>query len=1273
MYVYEHKFSMNAPSTPNNIFHKKIRPPKSYEKWILRILVTTGLLSSISFGVWFFDWDHVGHTFLFVILSISLSYKFLHFLYEWFYISSIQVDPVPEMKKNWSVDMLTTFVPGEPYDMIRQTLRGMVAVKYPHTTYLCDEGDDPFLKKMCEELGVIHLYRGKDKRGAKAGNINYALQHHARGDIAVILDPDHIPVPEFIDRVLPYFEDPKVGFVQSIQGYSNQQESWIAKGAAEQTYLYYGPLMMGMHKHGTVQAIGANCAFRRAALDSIDGHATGLCEDMHTSMQLHAKQWTSVYIPELLTRGRVPAALGTYYNQQLKWSRGCFELLFEVYPKLFSKFTFKQRVHYFLTPLYFFYGVIGLLDLSIPIYCLFTYRVPLLFDLGMFIWKILPVLISITLIRFYAQRFTLDKRESGFYFMGGILRLGSWWVYLIGFIYSILRKEVPYIPTLKEEAKKNDIKNSFPNILVILLSGIAIVYGIIQDSNPYSWLMAAFCFYNMVLLGVVVFLGQQKLLSKNYESLYTGRMSAFRLWWYRVRHSLVYPMLKSHLVAVNFSLFFLFTIFFLPFDKLFLNTDAIEEPLKRSGWFLMEDTTEGFEKIQQYADEMVMQNAVHPRRKQILPDRITTFDAAELKKCAYRLQLSVKDQFIPLFSINSGAITDSSFSADSSFWRDLAGMIKAHQQPVLLQVAPPQRFTTDSTLISRQKVIFRKIVTLFKEREAANALFAWNYDPQSLYPGRRYVDLVTITPQELSQIKKQELFHHDRPVLLSVSDDTELDKTLNSPVLTPDHYYQLLGWYSPQVSYSKTIPITPPPAKLTQNISEEVDRTAPNLREAKKKSPNILFDTARGQFTWNLNDSLHYIRGVVYNPENHWRDPSWPLTRRQLDHDFSLIKAMGANTISRTGASSYDQNIFKTARKHQISIIYNLEIDPRIDYFGETEKVIQLKERLLEEARTNKKQEAIIAWSVNSGMWMELANYFYQPYLTQIRRAYADFVTELLTEIRVIDPNRPILLSFDGNLELPGIFEDHLSSLGLVDLVGINTNDTSRIDQLKKLLKKYSLETPYLVNEFGLKASWDLNENLLTEEQRIIEPSSFEKARKYSKLWKYIEQDRANNVGGIAYCWKDRAEGTATLSGITDYKGRLKPTYFALKEQYTGQKQAFPLGDLKLTDEFTDLTPSVQFIAPAKGLLYYEWQVKKQEYLQTTFETSFPYQETTNTGFSLRKRFYEEFQYRFIPLNRGNSLRIKQNNQDNERVYLYIYDDQNHVVTASYPIDNAKR
>ena len=414
-------------------------------------MILLGLTAMAIFVWWFSDPEHIGNHVLYGLLTFGLGFRLLKALHEWYHYASVSVPKIPESHREWKVDMLTTFCAGEPYEMIVNTLQAMVAVRYPHKTYLCDEADDPYLKKICEELGVIHSYRGEDKKNAKAGNVNYCLENKADGEIVIILDPDHVPTPDFIDRVIPYFENPEIGFVQCIQAYGNQEESFVAKGAAEQTYHFYGPMMMSMNTYGTVQAIGANCTFRRSALDSIGGHAPGLAEDMHTAMQLHAKGWKSLYVPELLTRGQVPSTISAYYKQQLKWSRGVFELLFRVYPKLFWKFTWRQKLHYLLIPLFFLHGLIGLIDMTVPIVITHYSRGTL--ACGADYIRANGYSAACHEHAYQAICTTVDARRTRKRISRvrrNIAGFQSWWIHLVGFIYAIFNsKSALYPHTLK--------------------------------------------------------------------------------------------------------------------------------------------------------------------------------------------------------------------------------------------------------------------------------------------------------------------------------------------------------------------------------------------------------------------------------------------------------------------------------------------------------------------------------------------------------------------------------------------------------------------------------------------------------------------------------------------------------------------------------------------------------------------------------------------------------------------------------------------------------
>ena len=492
-----------------------IKKPTLKEKRALRLMIITGVISIVFFMYTLWHKAMVGNYPLYVLLMIALTYYCLKYLHEWYHYFSISVDEPPVTNKIYTVDILTTYCAGEPFDMLQQTLEAIQKITYPHTAWCCDEADDPLVKNLCLQLGVKHVTR-TIKKNAKAGNINNALQY-ATGELCVVLDPDHIPSPDMLDHLVAYFDDQSIGFVQIVQAYYNQKESLVAKGAAQQTYQFYGPMMMAMHSYGTVQAIGANCTFRRAALDSIGGHASGLSEDMHTAMQMHAKGWRSVYVPSILTRGLVPATLSSYYKQQLKWSRGTWELLLVTYPKLFTKFTWRQKIHYLTLPFHYLSGLIFLINFLIPVIALFTGIIPLKMDVFSFLLASLPFFAMGLLIRHYVQKWVAEESDRGFHLVGGILQIGTWWVHSVGFVYTLLRKKVPYIPTPKNDSDSLPLQYNLPNIAVLVISLTAIIYGLWNDYNPYTAFMVVLAsmqiFFMVFILSVSGYVNKKSAVS----------------------------------------------------------------------------------------------------------------------------------------------------------------------------------------------------------------------------------------------------------------------------------------------------------------------------------------------------------------------------------------------------------------------------------------------------------------------------------------------------------------------------------------------------------------------------------------------------------------------------------------------------------------------------------------------------------------------------------------------------------------------------------------
>jgi cellulose synthase (UDP-forming) len=164
-----------------------------------------------------------------------------------------------------SVDVfITTY--NEPLDLVLRTAKAAKNIRYPHKTWVLDDGSRDALRQECELLEIGYITRGEEWRGrprhAKAGNVNNALMQTS-GEFILILDADQVPHPEILDHTLGYFVDEKVALVQTPQEFGNVS---IADPLGSKAPLFYGPIQQGKDGWGSAYFCGSNAILRREAL-----------------------------------------------------------------------------------------------------------------------------------------------------------------------------------------------------------------------------------------------------------------------------------------------------------------------------------------------------------------------------------------------------------------------------------------------------------------------------------------------------------------------------------------------------------------------------------------------------------------------------------------------------------------------------------------------------------------------------------------------------------------------------------------------------------------------------------------------------------------------------------------------------------------------------------------------------------------------------------------------------------------------------------------------
>lgn len=245
------------------------------------------------------------------------------------------------------VAAVTTFVASqESVQMLERTLQSMIDMRVPHDTWLLDEEDRAEVRALCDRLGVRRFSRadmphlrqdsGTFRSDTKYGNYNAWLDHlgYKAYDAVAMFDPDHVPEPSYLERTLGYFAANDVAFVQTPQVYYNQDTSFVARAAAEESYAYYSLHLMASYAIGNAVVIGCHGVHRTTALRAVGGLPAHDADDLYLTMVYRATGWRGVFVPEVLAMGMTPVGWAGYLRQQLRWSRSLLDLKLRVLPRL---------------------------------------------------------------------------------------------------------------------------------------------------------------------------------------------------------------------------------------------------------------------------------------------------------------------------------------------------------------------------------------------------------------------------------------------------------------------------------------------------------------------------------------------------------------------------------------------------------------------------------------------------------------------------------------------------------------------------------------------------------------------------------------------------------------------------------------------------------------------------------------------------------------------------------------------------------------------------
>lgn len=222
----------------------------------------------------------------------------------------------------------------------------------------------------------IEQVRRKVRQGFKAGALRDAMDR-ARGEFMAIFDADFLPRPDFLKRTIPYFNDKRVGVVQTRWEHINEDYSIITRLQALQLNVHFTVEQRGRMAGGLLlQFNGTAGVWRRQAIEEAGGwEADTLTEDLDLSIRAQLKGWKIRFLEEVASPAELPVEMNSLKSQQFRWMKGGAETARKMLPAVWrSNLGLWKKIQ----------ATAHLLASTVFVFVLLTgmFSVPLLYFLG---------------------------------------------------------------------------------------------------------------------------------------------------------------------------------------------------------------------------------------------------------------------------------------------------------------------------------------------------------------------------------------------------------------------------------------------------------------------------------------------------------------------------------------------------------------------------------------------------------------------------------------------------------------------------------------------------------------------------------------------------------------------------------------------------------------------------------------------------------------------------------------------------------------------------
>lgn len=183
------------------------------------------------------------------------------------------------------------------------------------------------LNEAAQGWPALHLVRRIPGEGppGKSAVLN-ELRARATGEILVVFDADATVEPEFLNRTVPYFADPRLGALQVRKQIQNADLNFWTRGQAAEMLLdaFYQEQRQAIG--GTAELRGNGQLVRSSALEALGGwNEATVTDDLDLTLQLHLAGWQIRFVSDPCVYEEGVTSFAALWRQRSRWAEGGFQ------------------------------------------------------------------------------------------------------------------------------------------------------------------------------------------------------------------------------------------------------------------------------------------------------------------------------------------------------------------------------------------------------------------------------------------------------------------------------------------------------------------------------------------------------------------------------------------------------------------------------------------------------------------------------------------------------------------------------------------------------------------------------------------------------------------------------------------------------------------------------------------------------------------------------------------------------------------------------------